>query len=116
LLQLDYELRPSLWIECGETPAAKLDKLAVKAPFAEIWVVLESLEKLEALRYEMARLHLRKNRYRLLCFEETMIEEMLSLFAHRNELNLFRLSIDEPQIQFEFNGIWFDAPFGVLSV
>ena len=42
LVQLDYELRPKLWVECGECAVSRLDKLAVKVPEAEIWVVLRS--------------------------------------------------------------------------
>ena len=39
LVQLDYELRPKLWVECGECSVGKLNKLAVKVPEAEIWVM-----------------------------------------------------------------------------
>src|SRR4051812_31121136 len=37
LVQLDYEMRVKLWIECGECGVNKLDRLAVKVPEAEIW-------------------------------------------------------------------------------
>ena len=30
VVQLDYELRPKLWVECGECTVQKLDRLAVK--------------------------------------------------------------------------------------
>ena len=42
LVQLDYELRPTLWVECGECGVPKLNKLAVKVPEAEIWVIKRS--------------------------------------------------------------------------
>jgi len=32
LVQLDYELRPVFWVECGECAVTKLHKLAVKVP------------------------------------------------------------------------------------
>ena len=34
IVQLDYELRPRLWVECGECGVHKLHKLAVKVPEA----------------------------------------------------------------------------------
>jgi uncharacterized protein YaeQ len=109
LIQLDYELHPALWIECGETPAAKLDKLAVKAPRAELWVVLRSAGEMEAQVKEMRRLGLRRNRYRLLGFEATIFDELLALLASRNELTLYRLDFGERLIQLDFNGVWFEG-------
>src|SRR5262245_34340646 len=53
LLQLDYTLRPSLWVECGECSVSKLHKLAAKAPEAEIWVIKRSLAEVEHLRRGM---------------------------------------------------------------
>src|SRR5213083_3408197 len=43
VIQLDYSLRPSLWVECGECGVGKLHKLAVKVPEAEIWILKPSL-------------------------------------------------------------------------
>ncbi len=113
VLQLDYEMRPALWIECGDTPASKLDKLAVKVPLAEIWIVQRSAEELAATKKEMRRLELRPNRYRLLGFEPAMFDEMLTLLTHRNELVLYRLDFTEQQLQLDFNGVWFEGPFEV---
>lgn len=111
LLQLDLELRPALWIECGETEVTKLDRLAVKAPFAEIWAVQESRERLAALHREMSRHQLRTQRYHLLGFEQDLFSEMLATLAPRNELTLFRFSLDEPLFQLDFNGLWFEGTF-----
>lgn len=111
LVQLDYELKPALWVECGDTPVPKLDKLAVKAPWAELWVVLRSRESLETHRREMQRLDVRRDRYELFAFDEKMFDEMLALFAARNELTLYRFSMEECELQLDFNGIWFDAEF-----
>lgn len=111
LAQLDYTLRPALWIECGETPASRLDKLAVKVPWAEIWTVVESYEELSRLTDEMAKLGLRRDRYRLLAFEGAQFAELMSLLRMRNELNLFSLSLAEGRLQFEFNGLWFEGEF-----
>ena len=32
LVQLDYQLRPALWVECGGDSVARFDRVAVKAP------------------------------------------------------------------------------------
>ena len=113
LVQLDYELRPALWIECGATPAERLDKLAVKAARSEIWVVLRSLVEMEQQLGEMHRLGLRERRYRLLGFEAAVFDELLALLTDRNELSLYRLDWSERQVQLDFNGIWFE---GALEV
>src|SRR6185437_13370747 len=63
LSQLDYELRPILWVECGECTISKLHKLAVKAPDAEIWVLQPSLQAAEDTLRGMAREDLRRGRY-----------------------------------------------------
>ena len=34
VVELDYELRPKLWVECGECGVGKLHKLAVRCPDA----------------------------------------------------------------------------------
>jgi uncharacterized protein YaeQ len=115
LIQLDYELRPALWIECGETSAAKLDKLAVKAPLSELWIVLRSAEEMEAQVKEMRRLELRRNRYRLLGFEAAIFDELLALLTTRNELMLYRLDFEERLIQLDFNGVWFEGGLVIES-
>jgi uncharacterized protein YaeQ len=61
--QLDYEGRITLWIECGECLVEKLDRLAVKAPYGEIWAVKKSPDEAEELLRKMARGGLRKGRY-----------------------------------------------------
>ena len=115
LAQLDYELRPARWFECGATPAAKFDKLAIKVPQAEFWLVERSQAELDIAKAEMARLDLRRNRYRLLAFQPAVFDELVQLFTGRNEVTLFRLDLAAGQIQFDFNGIWFDTEL-VLDV
>jgi uncharacterized protein YaeQ len=109
LVQLDFELRPALWIECGETPARKLDKLAVKVPQAEIWLMQRSPAALAAARGEMHRCGLRNDRYRLLALEAVMFDEALGLLRERNEIVLYRCDLAGGQVQFDFNGVWFEA-------
>ncbi len=113
LVQLNYELRPALWIECGECGVAKLDKLAVKAPDAEIWVLKPSVPDAEHLLQLMARHALRRNRYQVLGLDGDMFNELTGLLQTRNEVFWVRGHFDPPQMQFEFNGLWFDAPFRV---
>lgn len=113
LVQLDYELRPALWVECGECPVAKIDKLAVKAHEAEIWIVLRSAQAMDELKRGMAKHGLRRNRYHLLGFEEEVVDEMESLLHSSNTFSLFHLNLREPEIQFEFNELWFDTTFRI---
>jgi uncharacterized protein YaeQ len=114
LVQLDYELRPALWVECGECGAAKLDKLAVKMPDAEIWIVKRSLEAARQLLSEMAKQDLRRNRYHLLALDEAMVTELLDLLRPRNAALLVAVDFEEHALQLDFNGLWFDASFDVL--
>ena len=114
LVQLDYELHPKLWVECGECGVQKLHKLAVKVPDAEIWLVKRSLAEAEQLLPAMAKAGLRPNRYQVLALDREMFEELCGLMRSRNELTWVRGDFDPPGVQFDFNGLWFDAPFTVL--
>jgi len=114
LVQLDYELRPILWIECGECSVTKLDKLAVKAPEADIWVVKRSKAEVEQLWFAMSKEELRRDRYHLIGLDAGMFEEVCALLRNRNELLWVSGTFDPPNVQFDFNGLWFDAPFTVI--
>lgn len=113
LLQLDFTLRPVLWVDCGDVSVARLDKLAVKTPWAEIWAVTRSRQHLDVLAGEMTRLNLRRNRYRLLAFDGGMFEEMLRLLNERNELALYGASLETGELQLDFNGLWFEGTMAV---
>jgi uncharacterized protein YaeQ len=114
LVQLDYELRPKLWVECGECTVNKLNKLAVKVPESEIWIVKRSLPAAEHLFQAMAKEELRRNRYHLIALDAEMVEEFCGLIRPRNELLWVGCDWDQPNLQFDFNGLWFDAPFTLL--
>src|SRR3954451_21925116 len=86
LVQLDYELRPRLWVECGECTVNKLNKLAVKVPESEIWIVKRSPAAAEHLFQAMAKEELRRNRYQLIALDAEMLEEFCGLMRSRNEL------------------------------
>jgi hypothetical protein len=111
LVQLDYELRPALWIECGDCSVDRLARLAVKVPSAELWVVQASTGDQEALLHAMQKAGLRRQRYDLIGFEVEMIQELLSLLQTRNHVLWVQGSFDPPRLQFDFNGLWFDAAF-----
>jgi hypothetical protein len=115
VIQLDYSLRPALWIECGECSVGKLHKLAVKVPDAEIWVVKRSPADAEDLFRAMAKEQLRRDRYGLIGLDPAMFDEMCALLGPRNELAWFSGEFDPPRLQFDFNGLWFDASFTVLK-
>lgn len=114
LVQLDYELRPKLWVECGECGVSKLHKLAVKAPDAEIWILKRSPADAEHLRRAMEKEELRRGRYGILGLDRAMFEELCGLLRYRNEVTWVRGDFEPPQLQFDFNGLWFDAPFTLL--
>jgi uncharacterized protein YaeQ len=114
LVQLDYEMRPCLWVECGECGVNKLNKLAVKVPEAEIWIVRRSLAAAEDLLRAMAKEDLRRNRYQLIAFDAAMIEEFSTLLKPRNELLWVAGEFEPLNLQFDFNGLWFDHSFTVM--
>jgi uncharacterized protein YaeQ len=114
LVWLDYELRPKLWIECGECSVSKLNKLAVKVPEAEIWVLKRSLAQAEHLRAAMEKDELRRGRYQLLAFDPEMFDELCGLVSSRNEVVWFGANFELGQMQFEFNQLWFDSTFSII--
>lgn len=115
LVWLDYELRPKLWIECGECSVQKLNKLAVKVPEAEIWVLKRSPAQADHLLAAMKKEELRRGRYQVLAFDPEMFDELCGLLSARNQVVWFGANFEHGQMQFEFNELWFDAPFTVLS-
>jgi uncharacterized protein YaeQ len=115
LVWLDYEMRPKLWIECGECSVNKLNKLAVKVPEAEIWILKRSHAQAEQLLAAMEKEELRRNRYQLLAFDSDMFDELCGLISNRNEVVWFGANFQFRQMQFEFNQLWFDSPFTILN-
>ncbi|MHB1307590.1 MAG: YaeQ family protein [Limisphaerales bacterium] len=113
LAQLDYSLRPVLWVECGECSVNRLDRLAVKVPEAAIWVVKRSEAEVAELIPAMAHQKLRRDRYHLLGLDAAMFEEALGSLRSRNEVFWMEAGFDPCRLQFDFNGLWFDAPFRV---
>jgi hypothetical protein len=111
IVQLDYELRVKLWVEVGPCSIPKLDKLAVKVPEAEIWVVRSSIDDCEELLRGMRKHDLRTGRYHLLCFSNEMLDEMLVLLKPRNNFVLYHCESEPPSLQFALNGIWFDTDY-----
>jgi uncharacterized protein YaeQ len=115
LVQLDYSLRPALWVECGECSVQKLNKLAVKAPETELWVVKKSPAEAESLLLQMAKEDLRRDKYNILALDPEMFEEIAGLIVERNALFWVGAPADPPRFQFDFNGLWFDAPYAVFK-
>lgn len=114
LVWLDYDMRPKLWVECGECGVNKLDKLAVKVHDAEIWVLKKSPAEARQLMAAMAKENLRTDRYSILAFDEEMFAELSRLVAPRNHVVWFGGNVEHGTMQFEFNELWFDTPFTVL--
>lgn len=114
LAQLDYELRPRLWVECGECSISKLNKLAVKAPEAELWVIKRSYAAAEDTVRAMAKEELRRDRYKIIGLDGPTFEEICSLIQSRNSLYWLKASFEPGEMQFELNGLWFELPFRVF--
>lgn len=114
LIQLDYTLRPALWVECGECGVAKIDKLAVKVPEAEIWIVKKSLTEAQNLVRGMERGDLRRNRYGIIAFDSDLFQELEGMIQNRNDIVWYHGSFEEGMMQFDFNSIWFELPFQTL--
>jgi len=115
LLALDYELRPTLWVECGACSLEKLDRLAVKVPDAALWIVRRSADDAQDLLRRMARAELRRDRYRVVGLDAAMFEEAISGMRSRNEIVWVSGEFEPPNLQFDFNGLWYDAPFQIWT-
>lgn len=111
LVQLNYELRPALWVECGECSVAKLNKLAVKVPEAEIWIVKKSPADADLLLLAMAREELRRDRYSMLVLDPEVFQEVCAALRARNEVTWFGAPPDAAVMQFELNELWYELPF-----
>jgi uncharacterized protein YaeQ len=116
---LGYDLRPQLWLECGDCGTAKLHKVSVKCQEAEIWCLKRSPAEAEGLLQQMAKDELRRGRFGVIAFDPPFFDEVAGLLRERNTLHWFRgglggePGIDEPTLQFELNGLWFDTTFRV---
>lgn len=108
LVELDYQLRVQLWVECGDCSVQRLHKLAVKVPEADIWVILGSIEEAEELRMAMKKAHLRQNRYNLLALDTATFEELSNHLETRNQLLWVHGTLTPPLMQFDFNGLWYE--------
>ncbi len=115
LAQFDYTLRAAFWVECGECSVEKLDRLAVKVPEAELWVLKRSPADAENLLRLMAKHGLRRRRYRVLALNDAMFTELEGLLRPRNEVFWVAGEFEPPHLQLDFNGLWFDAPFQTWS-
>jgi uncharacterized protein YaeQ len=113
LVELDYELQPVFWCECGDCGVPKLDRLAVKVPAAEIWVIKGCHSEAEQLFHAVQKAELRKNRYTIVGLEGEMVEELCSLLKPRNQVFWVAGGFEPPLLQFDFNGLWFDTSFAV---
>jgi uncharacterized protein YaeQ len=117
LVVLGYDLRPQLWIECGDCGTGKLHKLSVKCSESEIWAIKRSPEEGEALLRSMQKDELRRGRFGIVAFDPEFFDEVAGLIAERNTLHWHRggfggePGIESPTLQFELNELWFDVTF-----
>ena len=114
LVELGYDMRPLLWVECGDCSTAKLHKIAVKCPEAQIWVLKRSTDEAQALLKTMAKEEFRKGRYGIIAFDTDFFSEVCELLLERNTFHWFRGDIEAGTMQFELNQLWFDTQFEVF--
>jgi uncharacterized protein YaeQ len=114
LVQLDYELRPNLWVECGECSISKLHKLAVKLPETEFWIIKRSRRAAEQLVQFMEKEEMRRGRYNILGLDAAMFDEFCSLTTAKNDMLWVSGTFNPPNLQFDYNGLWFDSSFTLL--
>ena len=114
LAVIGYDMRPTLWVECGECTVSKLHKLAVKCPEAAIWVLKRSRAEADHLLAAMEKEELRRGRYGVVALDADFFQEFCGMVRERNEFHWFDGGIDPGQARFEFNGLWFDIEFEVL--
>ena len=115
LVQLDYTMQIQFWGECGDCSVDKLNRLAVKAHGAEIWVIRRSFEEANDLHHGMTKHKLREGRYHIIGLDHDCFEELLGLLETRNDFFWLLGDYHPPNLQFSFNGIWFDVPFVYLK-
>jgi uncharacterized protein YaeQ len=113
IVQLDYQLQPVLWVECGECSVQKLDKLAVKVPMAELWVMRKSQAAADDLLARMGKAELRRDRYDVIGLDGEVFEEVCGLLQSRNEVFWVGGKFDPPEMTFDLNGLWFDLSFRI---
>lgn len=114
LVELGYDMRPLLWVECGDCSTSKLHKLAVKCPEAQIWILKRSAAEAHALLQTMEKEEFRRGRYGIIAFDPEFFDEVCGLIRERNSFHWFSGSIDAGTMQFELNELWFDTPFEVF--
>jgi hypothetical protein len=110
LVQFNFMLDVAFWGECGDCAVDKLDRLAVKVPSAEIWIIKKSWLEAEELLRAMKKAGLRKNRYHITAFRGEDFEELKSLLQMKNSIYLCSVDWDMKTVQMDFNGLWFDLP------
>ncbi len=115
LAVLGYDMRPQLWVECGECSISKLHKLAVKCPDAEIWIVKKSPGDARHLLENMEKDELRHGRYSIVALDLSFFTEICETIQERNEVYWYRGDFDPPSMQFELNNLWFETTFEVMK-
>lgn len=115
LVQLDFQMQPAFWAECGECTPKKLNKLAVKVHEGEVWIVRSSREAVEELTHQMDKAKSRRNRYKILRLDEEMIAEISETLQLRNDVTWYSSRFEQGQAQFDFNGLWFESEFEVVE-
>ncbi len=119
LVELGYDLRPRLWIECGDCGTGKLHKLTTKCSETEIWCLKRSLSEADGLLRNLTKDEVRRGRIGVIAFETDFFEDLCRTIQERNQLHWYRggfageNGLEAPGMQFELNELWFESSFRV---
>jgi len=107
----DEALEPVLWAESRPEDFKRVKKISVKAPRARLVFLEPSPERADLIETAARRQHIKPGRCTILHFESGLVEEMTETLARRNTFAW--IPGDDPAInlQFDFNGLWFESSF-----
>ena len=104
-----------LWGECQPEDFKCIKKVATKTPSSK-WVIAVSSESLaEEAVAALKRNKLRQGRFKVLYFDQELVDEMSEHLGRKNTLTWIHGEANPPIMQFDFNGLWFDSTYGVLE-
>ena len=104
-----------VWGECEPDDFKRIKKIATKTP-ASRWIISVSSQlQAEQAKAALKRNKLRKDRFKIVYFEEELVQEMSEQFERKNALTWIHGEFNPPVLQFDFNGLWFDSTFGVME-
>jgi len=107
----DLNNQPLIWGECQPEDYKRIKKIATKAPGSNLILVLGSTDLVEPCVAALKRNKLRPGRFKILTFEQEMVDEMAEHLDRRNSITLIQAEWAPSGLQLDFNGLWFESEF-----